>query len=245
MKYGKKAITPFFFFLFCFALLADFALAKQFPAPQGMVSDFAGVIDDDSRARISAVAKELKDKTSAEIAVVTLKSIGNDTIEQTAVDLFKEWGIGKKTKDNGVLLIAAMEQRKVRIEVGYGLEGILSDGKCGEIIDRYILPRFRQGDFAGGLSAGTYSIASVIANDAGVELTGILDEETPQGYHRGIPPILQLIIIVILAIFFIRHPFLFLLFFRGGMGGGGGGFGGGFGGFGGGGSGGGGASRGW
>ena len=152
----------------------DVVLAGRFPQPLGYVSDFAGVIDEGSREKMSAVAKELDDKTSSEIAVVTLKTIGDDSIEQTAVDLFKEWGIGKKGKDNGVLLIAALNEKKVRIEVGYGLEGILNDAKCGAIIDTYILPDFRAGAYGKGLAVGTNAVASVIAQDANVQLTGVV-----------------------------------------------------------------------
>ena len=225
-------------------------LAGRFPQPQGYVSDFAGVIDEESRAKISSIAREVEGKTTAEIAVVTLKTIGNGTIEQTAVDLFKEWGIGKKGKDNGILLIAAMNERKVRIEVGYGLEGILNDGKCGAIIDSYIVPDFKTGSFGKGLAGGTNAIASVIAQNAGIQLSGIVtvpvaDSQPQTG--SSVEIILKLIFLVIMVILFIRHPVLFLLLFGGrGGGGGGGGFGGGgFGGFGGGMSGGGGASRGW
>jgi uncharacterized protein len=195
------------------------------------------------------MSAEIEQKTSAEVAVVTVRDLGGGSIDDYASRLFEKWGIGKKGKDNGVMLIAAIDDRKVRIEVGYGLEGILPDGKCGEILDTYVLPRFKAGDYGKGLAAGAAEIARAIAKDAGVELTGqYLNEYPPAPQRSFLFSIMKIIFFIILFIIFVRHPFLFLLFFgSGGFGGGSsrGGFGGGFGGFGGGMSGGGGASRGW
>jgi uncharacterized protein len=215
--------------------------------PDGVITDAAGVIDAPSRGAIAAVIDEIRQKTTAEIAVVTVTRLPEQsTIESFAVPLFASWGIGKKGKDNGVLLIAAIEDRRVRIEVGYGLEGILPDGKCGEILDRYILPEFRSGAYGTGLLQGTRAIASVIAADAGVTITGRLPV-APAKKASPLEAAVSLIVLFLLFLFFLRHPVLFLLLLGGGRHGGG--FGssnrGGFGGFGGGMSGGGGASRGW
>jgi uncharacterized protein len=226
---------------------AHASLAANYPKPEGWVSDYAGILDPDAEQRISSVIYELEQKTSAEIAVVTVKDLGNEAIESLSVKLFEEWGIGKKGKDNGVLIITAVKNRKVRIEVGYGLEGVLPDGLVGEILDTYVLPSFKKGDYGQGLTLAVFSVASIIARDKGVTITGA---QLPRQQRRKADPVrtvFNIIFLIIMGILFIRHPFLFLLLMSGGRGGrfGGGGFGGGFGGFGGGMSGGGGASRGW
>jgi len=218
------------------------------PRPAGWIADYAGVIDASSYQQMNAIIQDLEQKTGAEIAVVSINNTGNDSIENFSVKLFKEWGIGKKGKDNGILLVSSIEDRKVKIEVGYGLEGILPDGLCGEILDKYVVPNYKNGEYGKGMAAGVFAIASVIAKDAGVALTGVT-VETKQGKRGNTPGIIfQLIIFIIMVYVFIRHPFLFLLLLGmsgGGRGSGSGGFSGGFGGFGGGSSGGGGASRGW
>ena len=182
---------------------------------------------------------------------MTVKDLGGDTIENAAVTLFKEWGIGKKGKDNGILILVSINDRKAKIEVGYGLEGILPDGLCGEILRTYMLPEFKNGNYPSGLAKGAYAVALTIAKNRGVELTGaaVNMDTAPQNKPNIARTIFNVLFLVFLFIIFIRHPFLFLLFMGmgGGRGsGGGGGFGGGgFGGFGGGMSGGGGASGSW
>lgn len=219
--------------------------------PTGYVSDFAGVIDPVSSQRINGLINEIEKKTSAEVAVVTIRNLEGGSVEDYAVRLFKKWGIGKKGKDNGVLLLAVIEDRKVRIEVGYGFEGIIPDGLAGEILDKYVIPYFRQNDYSRGLLLGTFAIAAIIAKDANVEISGLsVTPATNEPQKLSLFGLLfRFILFIILLLVFIRHPFLFL-FFLGMSGGrgrgfGGGGFSGGFGGFGGGMSGGGGASRSW
>jgi len=222
-------------------------------SPRGAVNDFAGVIDAGSRGRIESVATELRQKTGASIVVVTLKSMEGGEIDDFSNRLFEKWGIGQKGKDNGLLLLAAMEERMFRIEVGYGLEGIIPDSYAARVRRDLINPRFKAGRYGPGLADAVSVFASRIAEQEGVELGG-----TPAGtrkYARQIgrekgvgSKIFQIIIFIVIAIIFIRNPFLALLLLSGGRGGGfsGGGFGGGgMGGFGGGMSGGGGSSGGW
>ncbi|HCJ67539.1 MAG TPA: methanol dehydrogenase [Elusimicrobia bacterium] len=241
----KKIANIFFGFLLIFG--AGILRGEDFPKPSGWISDNAGVIDSESAQKISSIISELEAKTGAEIAVVMVKSLKNDTIENFSIRLFQKWGIGKKGKDNGVLIISAIEDRKVRIEVGYGLEGILPDGLCGQILDTYVIPHFKKGEYAEGLSMGVLAVASVIAKDAGVELTGGNIPVRKKSGGSLFVFILQFMFAVIMIYIFIRHPLLF--FFLISRSGGGRGFGsgssGGFGGFGGGLGGGGGASRSW
>lgn len=217
------------------------------------MNDFAGVIRPDARRGLEGVLRDLERRTGAEVALVTVDSVPDGDVERAAVDLVERWGIGKRAQDNGVLILCAVNQRRVRIEVGYGLEGILPDGKTGRIIDEHMLPRFRAGDMSAGLHHGTLAVARAIAANAGVTL-GEQPLSTPgERPTRRRPTVgsslVLLLMLVMMAILFLRNPRLFLLVMsmQGGRGHGyhRGRFGGGFGGFGGGLSGGGGATRGW
>lgn len=225
--------------------------------PTGYVNDFAGVFRPEQRQDLEQFLAELERKTTSQVAVVTVPSLEGNEIQDFANRLFERWGIGRKGKDNGVLLVAAIQDRKVWIEVGYGLEPVIPDARAGRILDEHVIPYFKQGDFGAGLSEGARAVAGIVAQQAGVQLEGGPPPANPPpgggGQGIGWPGI---ILIVILVLVFARHPFLFLIvlqaLLRGGGGGsgrggfGGGGFGGGgFGGFGGGSSGGGGAGRSW
>jgi uncharacterized protein len=136
--------------------------AQPFPPPQGFVSDFAGVIDAGTRSALENRLTILSQETGAEIAVVTIASLEGDTIENYAVRLFEAWGIGQADADNGVLFITAVADHKVRIEVGYGLEPIITDGRAGRILDDYVLPSFRVDDYATGIADGVAALEELI-----------------------------------------------------------------------------------
>ena len=221
--------------------------------PQGYVSDFAGVMGE-QRTALEALLGELEQKTGSQIAVVALPSLDGGDRDDFAVRLFERWSIGQAGEDSGLLILTVIEDREIRIEVGYGLEPIIPDGLAGRIIDEQIVPYFRQDQYGLGLISGAATVASIIAADAGVELTGAgaIATQQPQATPRSPLGILIRIAFFILLIpILIQNPWLALLLLSGGRGGfyGGGGFGrgrgGGFGGFGGGMSGGGGAGRSW
>ncbi len=238
---------------------------SEFPKPVGFVNDFAGVIEPAYAQKIEAICQEVKQKTGAEIAVVTVKTVGPDyTPQQYANVLFEKWGVGQKGKDNGVLLLDAIQERYVWIEVGYGLEGILPDGLVGEIRDRYIIPYLKKGQRGEAYLNGVRAIAGVIAKDAGVQITGSVQVAyNPEARRKALKmqKKAKIIFWVLFALFFFilpmfgsknkkkkkRSGFWGPWYWGGGGfgGGGGGGFGGGFGGFGGGASGGGGAGGGY
>ena len=176
------------------------AAAKTWPKPQGFVSDFAGIVDAASRDSIDALATELQEKTGAELAVVTLPDLGGDEIEPQAVDLFKAWGIGSKGKDEGVLILLAWKERRVRIEVGYGLEGILPDGLCGSIIRNVMAPELGQGRVGPGLQHGAAAVVGVIAKDRGVTITGALPAPSEDDGGGGMSPRAALLIALVIAI---------------------------------------------
>lgn len=245
------------FFLAAFSIQAK----DNFPHPTGAVNDFAGVIPDEKKTQMENLAREVLAKTGTAIVVAVVTTIGDDEINDYVNRLYSSWGIGKKGEDKGVLIFVTIKERKMRIETGYGVEGILPDGLVGEIRDKYIVPFLRQDDYGRGLLNGMIAIASVVAKDANVTLTDNPTVERPGAQkraNRGLNPWTSVIVVLVL-VFLLgsrqgRDLLPFLLGFmlggggRIGLGGGsfeGGGFGsfggGGFGGFGGGESGGGGA----
>ena len=232
------------------------------PAALGYVSDYAGVLDATTRRDLDALIAELKAKTGAEIAVVVVESTQPLSAFDYAMKIAEAWKPGARGQDNGVVFLVARRDREVFILTGYGVEGVLPDGRVGEIRDRLVVPAFRRGDYAGGIRAATETMADLIAAGAGVQL-----ERRPAAgpAARRQPTLIDALLPVLLLIIFLalasQFPSLLLGLGgqgrrrfpgRGGFGGGGfgGGFGGdfgggGFGGFGGGGFGGGGAGGRW
>lgn len=231
--------------------------------PTGYVNDFAHVLDQSTTAQMEDICHQIDEKAHAQIAVVTINTLDGSDIESYAVDLFHQWGIGAKATDKGVLILYAIRDHRARIEVGYGLEPILPDGKVGGF-QREAIPLMRAGNYSQALLLVTSRVADVIATDAGIQLTNAqpraptpTEYERPQG-HLSLGGFAILVIIFLIILATPLRSLLFWILFsnifggRGGFGGGGGGFGGfggggggGFGGFGGGSSGGGGASSSW
>lgn len=226
--------------------------------PTDYVNDFAHVLDPTTIAQLDNICQQIEQKAHAQIAVVTVNSLDGSDIESYAVTLYKQWGIGSKATDHGVLILLAVQDHKYRIEVGYGLEPILTDGKVGGI-GREAVPLLRQNDYSGAVALMTSRVADVIAQDAGIELTGPRPDFSaqPRGQPEGGLSGKQLLILGVILLIVLLTPLRSVLFWillsglggsGGGYRGGGGGFGGGgggFGGFGGGSSGGGGASGSW
>lgn len=138
---------------------------SAYPKAQGYVNDFAGTLNSRVSAVLESELRAAERQTSAEIVVVTVSSLEGMTIEAYANGLFNEWKIGKRGKDNGVLVLVSPAERHVRIEVGYGLEPVLPDGLAGEIIRTDFLPAFRRGDFGNGILAGVRHITEVVTRD--------------------------------------------------------------------------------
>jgi uncharacterized protein len=254
----KPSAVGLFFLAAVLFLAAGFALAERpFPKPRGLVNDFAGVISPEYERKITALTREVLEKTGTAIVVVTMPDIGGAEYNEYANRLYSAWGIGKKGQDKGVLIFVTVKERKMRIETGYGVEGILPDGLVGEIRDRYMIPYLRKDRFGEGILNGTLALAQVIAKNAGVRLTGTNAVPHRIKKKRSGFSFLPFLILIVIFMFLPRRRggswLFFLPFFLGGgrgYGGGGmgdsfGGFGGGFGGFGGGMSGGGGAGGGF
>jgi uncharacterized protein len=220
--------------------------------PDGYVTDRASALQPSVRADLEALLRDLKAKTGVEMAVVTVKTLDNVPAADYANRLFNAWGIGSRTDRRGLLFVICPAERKTRIEVGYGLEPLIPDGRAGRLLDERVIPLFRSGDVEGGIVAGSLALAHIVADDAKVTLSpgSLRAPAAPPSPPAGVWRSLLLILVLVLFLpVLLRNPWL--LFFLGGRGGrggggfGGGGFGGGFGGFGGGSSGGGGASRSW
>ena len=142
------------------------ALAQTFPALTGRVVDAANLLKPAERQALEAKLKAYEDKTTDQVVVATLPSLEGYPIEDYANRLFRHWQLGQKDKDNGALLLVAPNERKVRIEVGYGLEGALTDALSKIIITTAIAPQFQKGDFAGGIDAGVDAMLSILTGDA-------------------------------------------------------------------------------
>ena len=158
--------APLFVALALAGLAGALHAAPSFPALTGRVVDQAELLEPAVEAKLTTKLADLESKTGTQLVVVTLRSLQGYDIADFGYQLGRHWGIGQKGKNNGALLIVVPSERKVRIEVGYGLEGTLTDAVTRLIIDNAILPRFRTGDFAGGIERGTDDIIQVLSGDA-------------------------------------------------------------------------------
>jgi uncharacterized protein len=152
-------------FLIAALLIAAPSAFAASPAPVGYVNDFAAIVDEPAETYLQSFLNTLERDTSAEVVVVTVKSLEGMTIEEYANRIFNEWGIGKKQHDNGVLLLVAQDNRSVRIEVGYGLEHLIPDGLAGDIIRTEMIPEFRTNNFPRGIGRGLDRIARILRRD--------------------------------------------------------------------------------
>jgi uncharacterized protein len=238
------------------ALAAGTAFAAEKYPPRGRtaVNDFANVIDPANAAKMESLAQEILQKTGAAVVVATVPELGqNEEISIYINGLYKAWGIGEKGKDKGVLIFLAVKERKIRVETGYGVEGILPDGVVGEILDKYVVPHLKTGETGKALYNAMFACGTYIAKDAGVQLTGVPGAYRTQARQqkKGVNVFGIIFFLIAAAVLLGTRtgremlPWILLMLLSGsGRGSGGGGFGGGgFGGFGGGMSGGGGAGR--
>lgn len=154
--------------------------------PTGYVIDLANILKPDTKKQLEALCTELEQKTGAQLAIVTVKSLDGNSIQPYANDLFQHLGIGKKKQDNGVMLLVAPNDRKYWTEVGYGLEPVINDARAGDA-GRLMVPYFRQGDYSSGITAAAWQLAKYIADDKGVKLSGMpeLRQRRPEGDRPG------------------------------------------------------------
>lgn len=231
---------------------ANFALAQStpdFPALTGRVVDQANLLSPEVEQRLTTMLKAHEDSSSEQVVVVTLPNLQGNSIEQYGYQLGRHWGIGQKGEDNGALLIVAKQERKVRIEVGYGLEGRLTDAAASTIINQIITPAFRQGQFEAGILNGTAAMVQVLGGKPLAQPTNTSGQDAKSEKPKSLIVVVMLIMIL-LSIFRggrgrASSALLGGAILGAGMGGRSGGFGGGGFSGGGGGFGGGGASGGW
>src|SRR6266404_137049 len=182
------------------SLAPAFAVDWKALKPQGYVSDFAGVVDAQSKAELENYATRVEQQTGAEVALVTIQSLNGEPIEDVANTIFRAWGIGKKGKDEGILLLLSVGDRRDRLEVGYGLEPLLPDGFDGEIL-RAMRPALRQNRYGEALRAAAATIGSRIAKAKGVTLDVALPLRYQPQPQQSIPwPLLIIGFIVLAAI---------------------------------------------
>jgi uncharacterized protein len=252
-----RSKQAFYFFSSFFALF----IMEAFPAfalegpPADYIEDRAGIIDASTKAGLSSRLKSLNDKTGVQMVVLTVPSTEGIPIEEYSIERAQKWGIGQKGKDNGILFVVAINDKKYRIEVGYGLESIMPDSLTGTIGRQYMVPKFKRGDFSGGINDAANAVIGTVAKSYGTEVEGAAPAN-PLGRSKGRNKIGLSAFMLLFAAFFILSrilsPFGRRSFGRrtggiwigGGGFGGSGGFGGGFSG-GGGSFGGGGSSGGW
>jgi uncharacterized protein len=160
----KKIAIGIIWFILDFFIFAAIAFAVTYPSAAGYVNDYADIISDTTQSQLESKLSDYEVKTGKEVVVVTIKSLEGEPIEDYAVSLFEKWGIGKAKEDNGVLFLIAQQDRLMRIEVGYGLEGELTDGSAGKIIRDIVSPKFKGGDFTGGISDGVDAILSELGS---------------------------------------------------------------------------------
>ncbi len=182
MKSSSKQLLSVLSAIYCALLLGQltaFAQSGKFPAYTGHVNDFANVIDSATKQKMGDILLNFEKKTGTQIAIVTMNTLGGQPLEDFSTDLFRAWGIGAKSgenRDKGALLLVVIQDRKTRLEVGYGLEGDIPDGLAGQII-RNMRPDLQAGNFSAGMMKGTRTIVDTLAAKWNVSLEGIEDRQ--------------------------------------------------------------------
>ena len=167
-KFCLFLITGFF--------LASFAVALEVPQLNGRVNDYASIIDDDTKTEIESYLEALESQTGIQLAVLTIPSLEGDDIASFALRVCEKWQLGQKDKDNGGLLLAALEEHSLRIEVGYGLEESLTDAKCGLIIRNVIVPEFKNGNYSQGILNGIKNMGGIASGNVELVNKSVLEE---------------------------------------------------------------------
>lgn len=189
----KKRILPFLALLIC----ATHLFAANVPQLQGRVNDYANVISQRDEQQITEYLAGLEQSTGIQIAVLTIPSLQGEDIASYAIKVCDKWQLGKKGQDNGALLLLAMNERQVRIEVGYGLEDKLTDAKCGLIIRNVIIPEFRDGNYGAGMYKGVRNMGGIASDNAEIVSNRVLNEENSEDSIFGL-----IFMIIWIVIFF-------------------------------------------
>ncbi|MBM7615631.1 TPM domain-containing protein [Alkaliphilus hydrothermalis] len=205
---SKKPKKILLFTSILLLLFTSIVWGVQYPSPTRdfYVNDFANVLSPSAEAYILSTAVELERTTSAQVVVVTMEDLENEALEEYSLGLLREWGIGAKEANNGVLILLDIGGGQSRIEVGYGLEGALPDGKTGRIQDNYMIPYYQQGDYSKGIVEGFNAIANEVYKEYGYEDQIAGDYRDLQDNYRdttpkkeGVPPIVLIIGLILIV----------------------------------------------
>jgi uncharacterized protein len=179
-----KKIFLFFILLLCCLPFAAYSL--DVPRLQGYVNDYAGMISPSAKSKIEEELRTFEQSDSTQVVILTIPSLEGENIEEFSIKVAEAWKIGQQQKDNGVLFVVSKQERKIRIEVGRGLEGKLTDLMAGRIIDQVIKPRFKQGDFDGGFVTGVSALIDGTRGEFKAE------QRPVQRRQKGFPPFLTI-----------------------------------------------------
>lgn len=203
----KKDRLIFFSFLLLAISIFSASAKPLIPQQTAWVMDNAQVIDSETEHSLNQYLENLDTHTGIQIAVLTVKSLeetaGEDTtIEEYAAAVFGKWSLGQKDKDNGVLILVSIDDRSIRIEVGYGLESVLTDTKCGIIIRKFITPSFREGQYAEGIKNGVEAVAGYASGDEKIKTqVDETDDDSSSGHLAALIPFLMWAIFLLIVIF--------------------------------------------
>ena len=178
---------------------SNFLFALKVPSLNGRVNDYAKIIKDSDKTQIENLLQNLEEKNGAQIAVLTLKSLENEELNDFSLKVAETWKLGQADKDNGVLLLISMEEHSIRIETGYGAEGLLTDAKCGLIIRNIIVPEFQKGNYSQGIKEAVTNMVGILTEDEELINSEALSKTQENDNTAG----LAFIILAVFIIFFI------------------------------------------
>jgi len=200
IKKKNKQMKKLFLLSF-FSLIFSFAFAQDFPEkPSTLVNDYSGALSIEQRAMLEKKLVAFDDSSSTQISIAILKSVGDYDINEYAVELGRKWGVGQSGKNNGIMIVVAVGDRKISIQTGYGVEGALPDVYAKRIIDEDIKPNFRNGDYYAGLDQATTEIIKYTKG----EYKNDKPRVSPSGKKGGIGSVAVIIIIVVVIIIIMR-----------------------------------------
>ena len=191
LKNNKKIIISVLFF----AVAAAFSFGLEVPNLQGRINDYADVIDPADEAELTANLARLDEQTGIQIAVLTVPSLEGDSIESFSLNVAEKWKLGQEGEDNGALFVLALEEHDVRIEVGYGLEGLLTDATSGLILRNVVIPEFKNGDYSEGILQGVTNMVGIALGDE-----ELIDKDVLDGDDNDMGIVLIVMIVWVLFI---------------------------------------------
>ena len=169
MKKPVISILGLLVSLACLLALPQASHALSVPPLKGYVNDYAGLLPGNEQTALESILRNVEAKTTNQVVLLTIPSLEGDNLEEFSIRVAEQWKIGQKGKDNGAIFLVAAEDRKMRIEVGYGLEGVLTDAECSRIIRHTVVPYFRQGDYPRGILAGLNAVVQTIGGEFPVQ----------------------------------------------------------------------------